>query len=130
MAALQFACSLSDDVRVLHITDIAEEGEQRCREWQKELDEAAQQSGIAAPRVIAICSPYRKLTDPLMDYVTRAEYESPGRKIAVVIAEVVTAHWYERVMHNYRAMLLRWRLFLEGNRRVVIVDMPWQVPST
>jgi hypothetical protein len=130
MAALQFACSLSDDVRVLHISDIAEEGERQRREWQKELDEAAQQSGTAAPHVIAICSPYRKLTDPLMNYVACVERESPGRKIAVVIAEVVAARWYEHVMHNYGAIVLRWRLFLEGNRRVVIVNMPWQIPST
>jgi len=128
LAALQFACSLSDDVRVLHITDIAEEGEATCRDWQAELDEAAEQSGTTPPRVVSICSPYRSLTQPLMNYVAKAEKESPGRKVAVVIGEIVASHWYHHIMHNYRAMLLKARLFLEGNRRVVIVDMPWQLP--
>jgi hypothetical protein len=58
----------------------------------------------------------------------KAENESPDRKIAMVIAEVVAAHWYHHVMHNYRAMLLTLRLFFGGDHRVVIVDMPWRLP--
>jgi hypothetical protein len=126
--ALRFACSLSDDIRILHIADIAEEGEAMCRKWQMELDEAAVKSGRVAPRVVSICSPFRSLTQPLMHYVAVAEKENPERKIAVVIGEVVASHWYHHLMHNYSAMLLKARLFLEGNRRVVIVDMPWQLP--
>jgi len=128
LAALQFACSLSDDVRVLHITDIAEEVDRKRNNWQRQLDEAAHRSAIPAPRVICICSPYRSVVEPLIRYVAEAERESPDRKIAVVIAEVVASRWYQHVMHNYSAMLLKWKLFINGNRRVVIVDMPWQLP--
>ena len=35
---------------------------------------------------------------------------------------------YHHVMHNYSALLLKARLFLEGSCRVVIVDLPWQLP--
>ena len=129
-AALQFACSLSDDVRVLHIAESQEEAEKTRQQWQDELDKAAQQSGMKAPRVVALASLDRSITRPLMRYVTAAERESPGRKIGVVIAEVVASHWYHHVMHNYKAMLLKLQLFLKGNRRVVIVDMPWQLPPT
>ncbi len=128
VAGLQLACSLSDDVRVLHIAEVAEEGDATCGQWQSELDEAARASGSRAPRVVSICSPYRSVTGPIMEYVKDAEEEEPRRKIAVVIAEIVAAHWYHQIMHNYRAMLLRLRLFWEGNRRVVIVNLPWQLP--
>jgi len=96
--------------------------------WQCELNAAARASGTPPPKVVSICSPYRSVTEPIMQYVKKAEEEEPGRKIAVVIAEIVAAHWYHQVMHNYRALLLRLRLLLEGNRRVVIVNLPWQLP--
>jgi hypothetical protein len=128
-AAVQFACSLSDDVRVLHISDVQKDVDDTCRKWQRDLDEAAQESGVPAPKVVGICSPYRSLVQPILEYVAKVERENPGRKIAVVVAEVVAPHWYQNVMHNYRAMALKMKLFLEGNRRVVIVDMPWQVPG-
>ena len=128
LAALQFACSLSDDVRVLHVTDVADDGERKRDDWQRQLDEAARKSGTLPPRVICICSPYRAVVDPLMNYVAEADREASGRRIAVVIAEVVAARWYQRLMHNYQAMLLKWKLFVYGRRRVVIVDMPWQLP--
>ena len=128
VAGLQLACSLSDDVRVLHIADVAEQAKSIREQWQSELNVAARASGTPPPTVVSICSPYRSVTGPIMEYVKKAEEEEPGRKIAVVIAEIVATHWYHQVMHNYRALLLRLRLFLEGNRRVVIVNLPWQLP--
>jgi amino acid transporter len=128
VAAVQFACALSDDVRVLHLAEFPDAGEALCRQWQSDLNFAARDAGIAPPRVIPLPSSYRSLADPIMGYVARVELETPGRKVAVVIPEIVAARWYEHIMHNYRTLLLKLRLFLEGNRRVVIVDMPWQLP--
>ena len=129
VAAVQFACSLSDDVRVLHITDIEGDDNVTCTQWQQELNDAAGRSGLTAPSVLSIASPFRSFSAPILSYVARAEEEMPKRKIAVVLTDVVAAHWYQHVMHNYRAMLLKFKLFLNGNRRVVIMDMPWQLPS-
>ena len=128
LAAVQFACTLADDVRVLHITDIPDDGDRKRDDWQRQLDDAAARSGVRPPKVVCICSPYRSVVEPLMQYVEHSEHDLRGRKVAVVIAEVVAAHWYHHVMHNYRAMFLKAKLFLRGNRRVVIVDMPWQLP--
>ena len=129
VAAVQFACSLSDDVRVLHITDIAGADQDTCHQWQNELTRAAKKSGLHPPRVLSITSPYRSISSPILSYVTQIEKETPDRKIAVVVAEIVAAHWYQHVMHNYRAIALKLKLFVGGNRRVVIMDMPWQLPS-
>jgi hypothetical protein len=128
-AAVQFACSLSDDVRVLHISDVQKDVDETVDKWQHELNDAAQESGVPAPQVIGICSPYRSLAQPLLEYVTKVEKENPERKIAVLVAEVVATHWYHHLMQNYRTIWLKAKLFLTGNRRVVIVDMPWQVPA-
>lgn len=130
LAALQFACSLSTDVRVLHISDIQGEADEIWRQWQTELDNAAEENKVTVPRVISICSPYRSIVDPLMEYVVQTEREQPGRHIGVVIGEAVTSRRFAQVLINYRMLFLRWKLFVSGNRRVAIIDMPWQVPHT
>jgi amino acid transporter len=130
VAALQFACSLSNDVRILHIDEIADRAEETCAKWQEEVDAMAERSGVKAPRVVAICSPYRSLTGPILGYVARMELESPDRRISVVIAETVAARWYQNILHNYRSTALKLSLFFGANRRVVIIDIPWQLNST
>ena len=50
--ALEFACSLSPDVEVLHVECPEEHGEQTCADWQGQLDGAARKAGLKAPRVV------------------------------------------------------------------------------
>lgn len=128
-AALQFACTLSGDVRVLHVDDLAERAEETCARWQAELEAASERMGTAPPTVVPICSPFRLLSRPIMGYIARMELEYPGRKIAVVLAETVAAHWYQQFLHNFRSTALKLHLFFQGNRRVVIIDIPWQLTS-
>jgi hypothetical protein len=44
------------------------------------------------------------------------------------LAVTIASHWFQHLMHNDRAMRLKWKLFIHGNRRAVMVDMPWQLP--
>ena len=34
-------------------------------------------------------------------------------------------HWYEYLLHNQRAALLKVRLFLGGDERVIVINTPW-----
>jgi hypothetical protein len=128
VTALRFACALHGDVRVLHVKCEADD-EESMEKWRQMMNEAARRSGVPAPELIAIRSEYRAITGPLFRYVLQAEIENPRRPIGVVFPELVAARWYQQILHNYRAFLLKIRLLFGGRRRVAIVEVPWQLSS-
>jgi amino acid transporter len=123
--ALQFACSLTPDVQVLHIECSSEHGEETSEGWQQELDRAARATGVKPPEIVALPSPFRFITTPILNYVLEAEKQFPNRKIAVVVPELVTRRWYQYLLHNHRSTVLKAMLLLQGNRRIIVINVPW-----
>jgi amino acid transporter len=124
-AALQFACSLTDEVRVLHVECPDEVNEQTCAHWQNEVSEAARRSKVTEPQVVALASPYRFITTPILRYVLDTEKQMPARRIAVVVPELVAVHWWQYLLHNHRSTVLKALLLMQGNRRIVVINVPW-----
>jgi hypothetical protein len=62
---------------------------------------------------------------PIVDYVLELEAKNPGRQIAVIVPELVERHWYLNFLHNQRATWLKAALLMKGNRRIVIINVPW-----
>ena len=128
-AALQFACSLSTDVQVLHVDCAEETNEESDEGWKQQLESAARGTEFKAPMVITVPSPFRFVTTPVLNYVLDVEQKSPGRRIAVVVPELVTKHWYQYLLHNHRSTVLKARLLLQGNRRIVVINVPWYLQA-
>jgi hypothetical protein len=42
-----------------------------------------------------------------------------------MIPELVVHHWWENLLHNRRADLLKVLLLLRGNKRIVVLNIPW-----
>ena len=82
-------------------------------------------TGLQEPELKVISSNYRFVIHPLMDYILELEHENPGRKIAVLLPELVVRHWWENALHNQRVQLLKLLLLLKGNQRIVVVNIPW-----
>ena len=70
-------------------------------------------------------SPYRFIILPLVDHVLKMEREHPGRTIAVLVPELVVRHWWENLLHNQRAQLLKLLLLVKGNQGIVVLNIPW-----
>ncbi len=124
-AALQFACALCPDVEVLHIECPDEHGEETSAKWQQQLDGAAGQAGLKPPRVVSMPSPFRFITSPIVRYVLDLEKRESGRKVMVVVPELVAVKWYQYLLHNHRSTVLKAMLLVQGNRRIVVVNVPW-----
>ena len=77
------------------------------------------------PKLEVIKSPYRLVITPIYRYILDAEKKFADRKIALIIPTLVEARWYQRMLHNNRAKLLTALLLLRGNRRIVIINVPW-----
>lgn len=128
-AALQFACSFTQDVTVLHVECPDEVGEETARGWQQQLDAAAEKQGKAHPRVVSVPSPFRFITSPIVTYVVRLQGEYPQRRIALVLPDLIATHWYHYLLHNHRATAIRGMLLLQGVSNVAIINVPWYLPE-
>ena len=128
-AALQFACSLTPDVRVVHVESPEEHGAENCDGWQGQLQAAAATAGIGRPEVVSLPSPFRFVTSPILNYVLDTEKSMPGRKVAVIVPELVTSHWYQYLLHNHRPTVLKALLLLKGNHRIVVINVPWYLQA-
>jgi hypothetical protein len=75
--------------------------------------------------LVTINSSYRFILGPLMDYILELEDLNPGRKVAVLLPELVVRHWWENALHGQRVQLLKLLLLLKGNQRIVVINIPW-----
>jgi len=124
--AIRFGLLLSDDVTAIHITtENGEEDEKLKKLWTEKVLKPAKNAGLKDPTLTIIHSPYRRIYEPILNYVNKVKKAKPDRLIAVVIPELVEPHWYEILLHNIHAAGLRTLLFLERDQRTVVITTPW-----
>ncbi|HET8641806.1 MAG TPA: APC family permease [Pseudonocardiaceae bacterium] len=73
-------------------------------------------------------SPYREITKPVLDYVTRVRTTNPRDVVTVFIPEYVVGHWWEHLLHNQSALRLKGRLLFTPG--VMVTSVPWQLRSS
>lgn len=123
-AGLEFAFRICSEVYVVHVST-GNVDKEFLDKWHKEVEAPARQAGLRLPQVKVLKSPYRFVIGPIVEFVLDLEAKNPGRQIAVIIPELVEKHWYHNFLHNQRATWLKAALLLKGNRRIVIVNVPW-----
>ena len=122
--ALSFALSMSSDIRCIHVLT-AGESDQFCEQWEKDIATPLRVAGRCIPTLVRLTSPYRYVLQPLVDYVLAVEHETDTRKVCVLVPELVVRHWWEGLLHNRRSDLLKVMLLMRGNRRIIVINIPW-----
>ena len=124
--AMRFGLLLGKELKVVHVHSEGAEGDAGLETvWEDMILEPIRREGMAEPELVTIPSTFRFVISPLMDYILKIENENPGRKIAVLLPEMVVRHWWENALHNQRVQLLKLLLLLKGNQRIVVVNIPW-----
>ncbi len=123
--ALRFGLLMSKEIKVVHIHTDTEGDDGLESIWDEKVKNPITEAGLAQPQLVTIDSTYRLTISPLMDYILRLENENPGRKVAVLLPELVVQHWWENLLHNQRVQLLKLLLLVRGNQRIVVVNIPW-----
>jgi amino acid transporter len=78
-------------------------------------------------KLVALESPYRDVTGPVLDYVAHLRRAAPRDLVVVFVPEYVVRRWWEHLLHNQGALRLKARLlFAKG---VMTTNVPWQVPD-
>ena len=124
--ALRFGLVLSTEIKVVHIHSEDIEGEEGLEHiWDNLILTPIRDKQLQEPQLVTIPSNFRFVISPLMDYILKLEDDHPGRKVAVLLPEMVVRHWWENLLHNQRVQLLKLLLLLRGNQRIVVVNIPW-----
>jgi len=122
--ALRFGLLLSREIKVVHVHS-EDEAHGIDKDWEDKIVAPIREAGLPDPELVTIPSTFRFIISPLMDYILRLETENPGRKVAVLLPELVVRHWWENLLHNQRVQLLKILLLVKGNQRIVVVNIPW-----
>jgi amino acid transporter len=123
--ALRFALSMSPDIIAVHVESADAEGTSICDEWDNKVAAPLEAAGMKVPKLVRLQSPYRFVLTPLVDFVLKKEKELETRQIAVLVPELVVRHWWENLLHNQRANVLKLLLLLKGNQRILVINIPW-----
>ncbi|HYK37250.1 APC family permease [Alloacidobacterium sp.] len=122
---LRFALAMSPEVEVVHVECSDGDDISVCQVWDNMVLPPIRTAGLPEPRLTIIKSPYRFFVQPFVDHVLAEQKKSDDRQIAVLVPELVVKHWYENLLHNQRANLLKLFLLVKGNENVVVINIPW-----
>jgi hypothetical protein len=114
--ALDYARTLSPDVRAIYIDVDPASTEQIRKDWD--------QWGRSVPLVV-LASPYRSLMEPLLEYIGQLEVERSDDYITVVLPEFVPARWWHHLFHNQRALLIKGALLFKPN--TIVTSVPFHL---
>jgi amino acid transporter len=121
--AMRFGMLMSPDVKVVHVD--SDDLDTLGKVWEEMVLKPVREARMTEPELVTVKSSFRTILSPLMDYVLKLEDDFPGRKIAVLLPELVVRHWWENLLHGQRVQLLKLLLLLKGNQRIVVVNIPW-----
>jgi amino acid transporter len=131
--ALRFAYTLSREVVVLHIApenkDAALHQDDLEGVWDDYIEKPAKQAGFPPPELVILRSPFRLVMTPIFEYILKLEREHRDQQIAVLVPELVERRWYNYLLHNQRSTALKLILYLKGNRRIIVINVPWYLRS-
>jgi amino acid transporter len=114
--ALRYAETLSDDVRAVYV-DVDPAGTAQVRlDWE---------TWGGRVTLVVLPSPYRSVMEPLLEYIEHVESERPNDYCTVILPEFVPARWWQHLLHNQRALLIKGALLFRPN--TVVTSVPFHL---
>ncbi len=114
--ALRYAETLSDDVRAVYVDIDPRATDQIRRDWEMWGGHVT---------LIVLPSPYRSVIEPLLDYIRAVGLERPDDYVTVILPEFVPARWWQHLLHNQSALLIKGALLFRPN--TVVTSVPFHL---
>jgi amino acid transporter len=114
--ALRYAETLSEDVRAVYVDVDPAATEQLRNEW-------ADWGGRV--QLVVLASPFRSVMEPLLKYIEQVENDRPQDYVTVILPEFVPARWWQHLLHNQRALLIKGALLFRPN--TVVTSVPFHL---
>jgi amino acid transporter len=120
--AVTFAQSISSNVTAVYVELEQGSGERVSEEWKEWWPDIP---------LAVVPSPYRSTVVPLLQYLDQTDQEhNDGQLAVVVLPEFVTTTWWQNLLHNQTAWLLKAALLYSRRtpgRERVIIDVPYHL---
>ncbi|OLC30417.1 MAG: amino acid permease [Candidatus Rokubacteria bacterium 13_1_40CM_4_69_5] len=86
------------------------------------LEEKWARWGLGVPLVV-LTSPYRSLLRPLLDYLDQIQARGDDQMVTIVLPEFLPRKWWQHLLHNQTALLVKGALLFRKN--TVVADVPY-----
>ena len=116
VTALRYAQSLSSSAKAVYVELDPDRTHKLEEKWGK--------FGLGVPLVV-LTSPYRSLLAPFLDYVDHLVALGENHMVTIVIPEFVPSRWWQHLLHNQTALLIKGALLFR--KRIVVVDVPFHL---
>jgi amino acid transporter len=120
--ALNFARSISGDVTAVYVELEPGAGQRMREKWEHWWPDVP---------LVVLPSPYRSVIGPLLDFLDETDRQhKDGQLATVVLPEFIPARWWENLLHNQTAWLIKAALLYRrrhlGFQRTII-DVPYHL---
>jgi hypothetical protein len=120
--AVDYALAISSDVTAIYVELEPDETPEILEKWNHLWPDIP---------LVVIPSPYRSVIQPFLDFLDQTDAEhNDGQLASVILPEFVPAKWWQTLLHNQTAWLLKVALIYR-RRSVsfprVIIDVPYHL---
>lgn len=96
--ALNFAKTLHQRIEAVHVNLKQKETDDLIKYWKKHHKDV---------KLKIIESPYRKLIEPISEYIDKLETDDKKLNVTVVIPEFVPHKWWQHLLHNQTGLAIK-----------------------
>ncbi|MBC7419584.1 MAG: APC family permease [Bdellovibrio sp.] len=120
MNAIRYGQSIGNDLRVCYVKVGDVEGRERLQDqWKEKFPDI---------ELHILESPYRSISEPILDFINKISKEHPAEFITVIFPEFLTAKWYHQLLHNQTAWLIKLSLIYKKN--VIVTSVKYHLKTT
>jgi amino acid transporter len=116
---VNFVMATHEQWEAVHIAINPEKAEQVAQKWQERIPNA--------PPLTILESPYRSLTQPLVQYINDYLCESPDTFVHVIMSQIVFDTYWDHALHANSSIMFK--LALQQLDRVAVTDVAYQLHS-
>lgn len=120
--AVTFALSISDKVTAVYVELEPGEGAHVREKWERWWPDV---------ELAVVPSPYRSVIRPLLEFLDETDLKhNDGQQATVVLPEFVPAKWWQALLHNQTAWLLKAVLLYHRRRygfQRAVIDIPYHL---
>jgi len=122
VGAVNFARSISENVTAVYVELEPGAGEKARVEWEAWWPDVP---------MVVVPSPYRSIVGPLLQFLDETDAQhNDGQLAAVVLPEFIPGKWWQTILHNQTAWLIKAALLYrrrKPGRERVVIDVPYHL---
>ncbi len=119
MGAIRYGQGISQDLRVCFVKTDEEVYQRMMASWKDKFPNQT---------LHVLESPYRSISEPILDFIDQVAKEHPTEFVTVIFPEFVTAKWHHQLLHNQTAWLIKLSLMYKKN--VIVTSVKYHLKTT